>query len=129
MKRFAWNGVRAAVVACAVLGVALAVAGCGGAGRGGGATSATAAQQVAVKVTPDGFVPAELAVAQGKPIRLTITRETDQTCARQVVFASLNLKKDLPLNEPVTIDLPAQPAGRLAYACGMDMVHGALVVQ
>jgi plastocyanin domain-containing protein len=127
VKRFASIGARAALAACAAVIVALAVAGCGGAG--GGAKGASQVQTVAVKVTPDGFVPAELAVAQGKPIRLVMTRETDQTCARQVVFASLNLKKDLPLNEPVTIDLPAQPAGRLAYACGMDMVHGALVVQ
>jgi len=126
VKRFQTFGTRAALAACAVLAVALGVAGCG---AGGGGKGASAEQTFAVKVTPDGFVPAELAVAKGKPIRLIMTRETDQTCARQVVFASLNLKKDLPLNEPVTIDLPAQPAGRLGYACGMDMVHGALVVQ
>ena len=126
MKRFQVFGARATLAACAAVAVALAVAGCGASGVG---TGAPAEQSFAVKVTPDGFVPAELAVAKGKPIRLIMTRETDQTCARQVVFASLNLKKDLPLNEPVTIDLPAQPAGRLAYACGMDLVPGALVVQ
>lgn len=115
----------AALALVAVTGL-VALAGCGGAGSAG---KADAAQEVSVKVTPDGFVPAELTVAHGKPIRLTITRETDQTCARQVVFASLNLKQDLPLHQAVTIDLPAQPAGKLAYACGMDMVHGALVVQ
>jgi plastocyanin domain-containing protein len=120
------GSLAAAVAAVAVVAL-VAIAGCGRSGSAG--KGAAGAQEVSVRVTPDGFVPAELAVAKGRPIRLTITRETDQTCARQVVFASLNLKQDLPLHEAVTIDLPAQPAGKLAYACGMDMVHGALIVQ
>jgi plastocyanin domain-containing protein len=126
VNRNTWS--RPLVAALSLVAVAglVAIAGCGGVGSAG---KADAAQEVSVKVTPDGFVPAEQTVAHGKPIRLTITRETDQTCARQVVFASLNLKQDLPLHQAVTIDLPAQPAGKLAYACGMDMVHGALVVQ
>jgi len=117
---------RAALAVLACVGL-VGLAGCG---HGTGASSsAPAAQTLAVKVTENGFEPAELAVQAGKPIHLTMTRETDQTCATAVVFPSLNVKKLLPLNEPVTIDLPAQPKGKLAYACGMDMVHGTLVVQ
>jgi plastocyanin domain-containing protein len=107
---------------------AVAVVGWAGCGRTAKQGASAGAQQVRVKVTENGFEPAQLAVAAGRPIQLTITRETEQTCATRVVFASLNLKKDLPLNQPVTIDLPAQPAGTIAYACGMDMVKGALIV-
>ena len=117
---------RVVLVTLAVVGLGAVVAGC--AGSAGGRSAAAGTQQVHVKVTENGFEPAELTVAKGKPIRLIMTRETDQTCARQVVFTSLKLKKELPLDQPVTIDLPAQPAGRIDYACGMDMVKGALVV-
>ncbi len=127
MNEHRGSGARAAAFVALVLAGALALAGCGGGtGAKGGAA---AAQALSVKVTENGFEPAELAVVAGKPIRLTMTRETDQTCATAVVFASLKVKKLLPLNQPVTIDLPAQPKGRLDYACGMDMVKGALIVQ
>jgi hypothetical protein len=124
-QRAAW---RAGWLALAALGIVALAAGCGRLGAKSGAV-APAAQLVSVRVTEKGFVPAEVAVAAGRPIRLTFTRETDETCATRVVFASLKLKKDLPLNQPVTIDLPAQPVGRLAYACGMDMERGALLVR
>lgn len=128
-RRARAGGIRAAWAALAVLALVGVLGGCGRGARSG-PSAAAGAQQVSVRVTENGFEPAELAVAAGRPIRLTITRETEQTCATRVVFASLNLKRSLPLHEPVTIDLPAQPAGaRLAYACGMDMVKGALVVQ
>ena len=60
---------------------------------------------------------------------LTFTRTSEKTCATAVVFASLNIKRDLPLNVPVTIDIPRPKRGELAFACGMNMVSGTVVVQ
>jgi len=86
-------------------------------------------QEVQLVVTDAGFQPAEVAVAKDRPIRLTVTRKTNQTCATEIVFKEIDVKKDLPLDQAVTIDLPAQPSGTLNYACGMNMVKGSLVVQ
>jgi plastocyanin domain-containing protein len=86
-------------------------------------------QEIQLAVTDAGFQPAEIAVAKDRPIRLTVTRKTDQTCAREIVFKEIAVKQDLPLNQAVTVDLPAQPGGTLHYACGMNMIKGALVVQ
>ena len=91
--------------------------------------AASGAQDVALTVTDAGFQPAELAVAKDRPIRLTITRKTDATCAREIVFKEIAVKQDLPLNQAVTVNLPAQGSGTLHYACGMDMIKGSLVVQ
>jgi plastocyanin domain-containing protein len=110
-------------------GAALAVlvlAGCAKPEKSGPAALATT---VHVEVTEAGFVPATATVPKGQPITLTMTRRTNQTCATDVVFPALNIKRDLPLDQEVTIELPAQPAGTLSYACGMDMVKGNLVVQ
>jgi plastocyanin domain-containing protein len=41
----------------------------------------------------------------------------------------LNIKKALPLNEPVTIEFTPQNAGELAFACGVNMLKGRVVVQ
>ena len=111
----------------ALLVLVFAPAGCAKPEKVGtdGALSTT----VHVEVTEAGFVPATATVPKDQPITLTITRRTNQTCATDVVFPALNIKRDLPLDQEVTIELPAQPAGTVSYACGMDMVKGNLVVQ
>jgi len=86
-------------------------------------------QEVQLVVTDAGFQPAEVAVAKDRPIRLTVTRKTNQTCATEIVFKEIDVKKDLPLDQAVTIDLPPQSSGTLNYACGMNMIKGALIVQ
>ena len=86
-------------------------------------------QEVEITVTDAGFQPAQATVAKDRPIRLTVTRKTAQTCATEMVFKEIDVKQDLPLDQAVTIDLPAQAGGTLNYACAMDMIKGSLVVQ
>src|SRR6266568_1906422 len=65
----------------------------------------------------------------GVPLRLVITRKTDRTCAKEVVIKDLGIDRPLPLDQPVTVDITPKKTGQLRYACGMDMVSGAIVVQ
>jgi len=125
---------RAPLALCAAIAL-FAFAGCGGGAKTANQAgapqpvAATGAQEVHLTVTDAGFEPAEVTIAKDRPIILTVTRKTDQTCAREIVFKDLDLKRDLPLNQEVRIELPARPAGTLNYACGMDMIKGSLVVQ
>ena len=80
-------------------------------------------------VTDTGFAPATITVPAGKPFLLLVTRRTDQTCAKEIVFAAQGIRKPLPLNEAVEVALPASPKGEIAYKCGMDMLSGSVVVQ
>ena len=75
-----------------------------------------------------GFEPARLTVPAGVPLQLTFIRTTDATCATEVVIPDLKLRRALPLNQPVIVEIPARPAGELAFACGMDMLKGTIVV-
>ena len=111
-----------------------AVAGCGGTKTAAQKeapmpVAAAGAQEVHLTVTDAGFEPAQITVAKDRPITLSVTRKTDQTCAREIVFKEIDLKRDLPLNQEVRIELPARSSGTLNYACGMDMIKGSLVVQ
>lgn len=90
---------------------------------------ASGAQEVQLTVTDQGFEPAQITVEKDRPIVLTVTRKTDATCAKEIVFKEIAVKHDLPLNEAVRIELPASPAGTLNFACGMDMIKGSVVVQ
>ena len=86
-------------------------------------------QEASVTVGETSFDPSRLTLQAGVPARLTFTRTTEKTCATSVVFASLNIRKDLPLNQPVTIEVTPEKAGEIAFACGMNMLRGTVVVR
>ena len=82
-----------------------------------------------ITVSDKGFEPSRVTLRAGVPARLTFVRTTDATCATEVAIPSLNIKRALPLNTPVTIELQPARAGEIAFACGMNMLSGTLVIQ
>jgi RND family efflux transporter MFP subunit len=90
---------------------------------------ATPVQDVRVSVTEASFDPQRITVRAGVPARITFTRTSETTCATAVVFASLNIRRELPLNVPVTIEFTPDNVGEIAFACGMNMLRGTVVVQ
>jgi RND family efflux transporter MFP subunit len=86
-------------------------------------------QEVRVVVTDTSFDPPRITLRAGVPARITFTRTSDKTCATAVVFPSLSIRRDLPLNQPIPIEFTPDRAGEIAFACGMDMLRGAVVVQ
>jgi hypothetical protein len=82
-----------------------------------------------ISVTAAGYAPARVDVPKDAPVKLWFTRTGQPNCGSQVVFPSLNLKRDLPLGGSVLVELPAQPSGELRFTCGMKMFHGMIVVR
>lgn len=86
-------------------------------------------KEVNVAVTDMGFQPGSVTIKKGQAAVLVITRKTDQTCATEAIFTETGRKYDLPLNQPVRIDLTNVSPGTIHYACGMGMEHGTVVIQ
>ena len=86
-------------------------------------------QSATIVVDEQGFEPAKVALRAATPARLTFIRTTDKTCATEVVFPSLSIRRALPLNEPVQVEFTPAGTGDIAFACGMNMLRGAVVVQ
>ncbi len=86
-------------------------------------------KEIAIQITETGFVPASIRIRPGRPVVLVMTRITDQTCATEAVFPKLGKRVELPLNEPVRVELPARKRGRIEFACGMGMYRGVVVVR
>jgi len=82
-----------------------------------------------IAVTDTGFAPASIVIPAGKPVTLVVTRQTDKTCATEIVFPGQGIRKPLPLNQAVEISLPASPKGEITYGCGIDMISGKVLVQ
>lgn len=86
-------------------------------------------QRATVLVTETGYEPAKLTVRAGEVARITFVRKTDKTCGTEVVFPSLGIRRVLPLNEPVDIEVTPKSAGEIGFVCGTNMLRGALVVE
>ena len=85
-----------------------------------------------IQVTRSGFEPANITVPAKQPVRLVFTRKTDMTFTKSVVISlddGKKIEKELPLDTPVSIDLTFPKAGKLAYACSMNMAKGVIVVR
>jgi RND family efflux transporter MFP subunit len=91
--------------------------------------AATEVQTAKIAVTEKGYEPDKVTLRAGVPARLTIVRMTDKTCGTEIVFPALNIRRALPLNEPVVIEFTPAKAGDIAFACGMNMLNGGVVVQ
>jgi len=91
-----------------------------------------APQRIEIAVTRKGFEPGDIKVAAKKPVTLVFTRKTEQTCTKTVVIAvddTNKIEKPLPLNEAVEVAVTFPKAGKLTYACSMNMNKGTIVVQ
>lgn len=94
----------------------------------GGSHAAHAGNTHEITVTSEGFAPANIKVKRGAPVKLVVTRKTDQTCAKEIVIKDYGVNKPLPLDKPVTIEFTPKKSGEVRYACGMDHVSGVLFV-
>jgi cobalt-zinc-cadmium efflux system membrane fusion protein len=86
-------------------------------------------QRAKILVNEQGFDPPKVALRASTPARLTFLRITDKTCATEVAFPSLHVKRALPLNEPVDIEFTPEKTGEIAFACGMNMLKGVIIVE
>jgi plastocyanin domain-containing protein len=85
--------------------------------------------KIAMTVTEEGFVPGRIPAKKGQPITLSITRKTDRTCARDIVFQGQDGKTPLPLDKTVDVTYTPKASGELKFGCAMGMmVSGVLAV-
>lgn len=81
-----------------------------------------------VNVGDAGYVPNRLEMKVGEPATLVFTRTTESQCGEAVVIPSLDLQRDLPVGQPVAIPFTPTKTGEVAFACGMNMMKGAIIV-
>ena len=120
---------------------ALLLAGCANEPKSSGAaavpaaetTTAAAASQsnvqtVDIKVSGGEYIPASVNVTNGQRVRLNFTRDAKPTCGDVVVFPDHNIRKEIPVNQVVSVDLTPAQSGNVKFTCGMNMMQGTIVV-
>jgi plastocyanin domain-containing protein len=79
-------------------------------------------------VVEGGYKPNRIEVHEGERVRLKFIRKEYNSCTREVLFPKLGIRRELPPNQVVIIDLPALTAGEYEFTCGMNMIRGTLMV-
>src|SRR5215831_396230 len=83
-------------------------------------------QRITVTVR-GGYSPDVIRARQGVPLEVVFDRQESGDCTSRVVFPDLAVSASLPAFEQTTVRL-APAAGTFGFACGMNMVHGTLIV-
>ncbi|MDP2730627.1 MAG: HAD-IC family P-type ATPase [Dehalococcoidales bacterium] len=85
-------------------------------------------QEIVVKVK-GGYSPDIIRVKQGIPLRLIFDRQEAGDCSSRVVFPDFHASKTLAAFARTTLEFTPDKVGEFGFACGMNMIHGKLVVE
>jgi len=75
------------------------------------------------------YQPNAIRVRQGETVALDFFREEESACTKEVVFKDFNIRKELVAFQTTRVELTPQKKGTFTFTCGMDMVHGTLIVE
>lgn len=81
-----------------------------------------------ITVSKDGYQPGSINVKKGEKVSLAFYRVDTENCGGEVVFPKQKIKKALPVGDTVLVEFTATETGDIAFACGMDMLRGKVVV-
>jgi Cu+-exporting ATPase len=84
-------------------------------------------QRVTVTVR-GGYSPDVIRARRGVPLEVVFERQESGDCTSRVVFPDLAVSASLPAFGRTTVRLDPARAGEFGFACGMNMIHGTLIV-
>lgn len=79
-------------------------------------------------IVEGGYSPEVISIPKGKTTRINFIRKDSSSCLEEVVLGDFKIKKFLPLNKKVTIEVTPNKVGEFPFACGMNMFHGKIRV-
>jgi Cu+-exporting ATPase len=85
-------------------------------------------QEVQITVK-GGYSPDLIRVQEGVPLLLVFDRQENNDCSSRVVFPDFGVNKALAAFGRTTVELMPAQSGEFGFACGMNMLHGTLVVE
>ena len=80
-------------------------------------------------IVEGGYSPEVISIPKGKTTKINFIRKDPSSCLEEVVLGDFKIRKHLPLNQKVTVELTPQQSGEFGYACGMNMYHGKIIVR
>ncbi len=87
----------------------------------------TGIQEIDITVK-SGYSPDVIVVRSGVPVRLNFYRDETSSCSEQVILSDFGIARDLPAFKTTAVEFTPNKPGEFPFTCGMNMLHGKLVV-
>jgi Cu+-exporting ATPase len=75
-----------------------------------------------------GYSPSLVEVREGVPVRVVFDRQEAGDCTSRVLLPDFQVSKSLAAFGKTAVEFTPDRSGEFTFACGMNMVHGTLVV-
>lgn len=75
-----------------------------------------------------GYSPDIISIPQGKKTTINFIRKDQSSCLEEVVISDFKIRKFLPLNQKVSVEVTPLKKGKFNFECGMNMFHGKILV-
>lgn len=86
-------------------------------------------QAATVVINEQGFSRTSISLRRGVLTHITFLRQTEATCATSIRISDYGIDRELPLNTPVVVTFTPVSSGEVGFSCGMNMLHGKLIVR
>lgn len=108
---------------------------CACSGKGPNSTDATVAatdkgtiQEIKIDIKGE-YVPSQVSVVKGKPLRMVFRRNDNLSCTEYVILGDFRIKQKLEPYRETAFELMPDREGEFSFVCGMGMLHGKLIVR
>lgn len=75
-----------------------------------------------------GYKPEVISIKKGEATKINFLRKDSSSCLEEVVLGDFKIRKFLPLNQKVSIEITPKQEGEYQFSCGMNMFHGKIRV-
>jgi len=80
-------------------------------------------------IVDGGYSPNVISIPKDKTTKINFIRKDPSSCLEEVILGDFKIRKHLPLNQKVTVEITPEKAGEYNYGCGMNMYHGKIIVK
>ncbi len=89
----------------------------------------TAGAQEVTVVVKGGYSPDLIVARKGIPLRLVFDRRENSPCSDEIVFPDFGVRRALPAFAKTPLEILPDRSGEFEFTCGMNMLHGKLLVE
>lgn len=80
-------------------------------------------------IAEGGYSPEIISVPVDKTTKLNFLRKDATDCMGEVILSDFKIRKDLPINQKVTVEIKPEKPGEYVYTCSMNMYHGKIIAK
>jgi Cu+-exporting ATPase len=93
------------------------------------AAAARSGAQTVTVVVQGGYKPDLIVARRGVPLKMIFDRREESPCSDEIVVPEFGIRRALPAHATTELTLTPERAGEFEFTCGMNMLHGKILVE